>query len=95
MSAIQSHYGESIIRARFADYVIRFIRLTARYEQDTTGSTKIDFPSKAFKDGHLGSGMTFSDDFVKSREMDLNRPRMEGWKKSRSYQYWKEVSYHK
>ncbi len=93
MNAIHSHYGESMIRARFADYVTRFVRLAARYEQDTLGSTKIDFPSKMFVEGQLGSGMTFSEDAVRAKEMALNGPRIEGWRRSRSYQYYKDVGW--
>lgn len=91
VSAIGSHLGETVIRAKFADYFNRFIRLAARYEQDTTGSTRIGFPSRRAAPGQLGSGMTFPDEATKAREMSLNVQRIEGWRRSKSYLYWKAV----
>ncbi len=89
MAAINAHLGETIIRAKFADYINRFIRLAARYEQDNTGSTKIGYVSRAVAPGALGSGMTFADESIKSKEMALNVHRIEGWRRSKSYAYWR------
>lgn len=89
ITSIASHIGETVIRAKFAHYFARFIRLAARYEQDVIGSTKIGYSSRSASQGQLGSGMTFPDDATKAKEMHLNLYRIEGWRKSKSYQYWK------
>ncbi|GAA5830769.1 hypothetical protein JCM3770_000237, partial [Rhodotorula araucariae] len=85
LNAIQSHYGEAVIRARFVDYVSRFVRLASRYEEDTTAATTIGFPSAQARDGHLGSGIVFNDESVGAREVAVNAPRIEAWMKTPSY----------
>ncbi|TKA55207.1 hypothetical protein B0A53_02177 [Rhodotorula sp. CCFEE 5036] len=56
LSAIQSHYGESVIRARFADYIHRFIRIASRYEEETTSATTIGYPCAAHNSAAAGAG---------------------------------------
>lgn len=67
-TAIEFHYGESLVRVRFTEYVMRFVRLASRYEEETyspdptekEGSskpkTKIGYPSVPFKEGQAGGG---------------------------------------
>ncbi|CED83201.1 Arf3-interacting protein 1, N-terminal domain [Phaffia rhodozyma] len=60
-SLISNHYGESIIRARFAEYIHRFIRLASRYEEETyapSSGARIWYPSVPCDPlkGRLGSG---------------------------------------
>lgn len=90
MSLIGSHVGETVIRARFADYVLRFTRLAARYEEDNFGSTKIGFPTRAFGD-QLGSGTFFIDDASRVREMAGAKKRIEAWRGTKTYEFWKIV----
>lgn len=92
MTCIAYHYGEQLIRAKFTDYVQRFVRLAARYEEDVLGSTQIGYPSMTFSDGHLGSGMVL-DDALGARELTGNATRIEGWRRSDSYDYYKTVSH--
>jgi hypothetical protein len=86
MTAIAYHYGESMVRARFTEYCTRFIRLASRYEEDTFGSTSIGFSSSPYSEGHLGSG-TILDDSVK----ELSASRIEGWRRTTSYEYYVQV----
>jgi hypothetical protein len=75
------------------EFVTRFVRLAARYEEETYGSTKISFPSSNFSPGtpnsqpQLGSGMIFVDEATYMRELSANASRIEGWRKTNSYQY--------
>ncbi|BGP39727.1 hypothetical protein JCM10450v2_003696 [Rhodotorula kratochvilovae] len=87
LNAIQSHYGEAVIRARFADYVSRFVRLASRYEEETSSSstTSIGFPSAPAREGQLGSGIVFGDEGAGARELAANAPRIEAWMKTPSY----------
>lgn len=92
LRAIASHISEAAIRARFSEYVHRFIRLASRYEEENFGSTKIGFRSKKAKGQELGSGHTFANDSARRSELSSNAARIEGWRGTRSYEYWKQVS---
>jgi len=77
------------VRARFTDYVQRFVRLASRYEEDTTGTTTIGFRSLPFTisqdTARLGSGMFFVDDAAGARELQANAARIEGWRRTELY----------
>ncbi|KAF7357919.1 Protein mesA [Mycena venus] len=90
-SAIEYHYGESLVRVRFTEYVLRFVRLASRYEEDMTGTTKFGYPSYAFDsrapNPRLGSGIVFNDDSTGRKELAANSHRIEAWRKTNSYEY--------
>ncbi|KAJ9120179.1 hypothetical protein QFC22_003078 [Naganishia vaughanmartiniae] len=90
LGMVASGCSETVLRARFAEYIHRFVRLAARYEEDSTGHTMIGFASKRAQGQELGSGYDFVNDTNKAREFALYGPRIEAWQKSQSYQYWKE-----
>jgi hypothetical protein len=90
MAAIAYHFGEGLVRTRFMEYVSRFVRLAARYEEDTYGMTKLSYPSVSFSLGmpsQLGSGILFGDEVTCVRELSSNASRIEGWRKTNSYQH--------
>jgi hypothetical protein len=100
LASIQLHYGEASIRARFMDYVNRFVRLASRYEEDKTGSTSIGFPSSVFvpatrtTPARLGRGAVFSEDeVVNLAEMSASLGRIEGWRSTSSYVTFRNVRY--
>jgi hypothetical protein len=79
------------------EYLQRFVRLAARYEEEAYGSTKIGYRSIMFSEGSgsysvLGSGMIFPDDSVALKEIALNANRIESWRKTKMYEYYAEVS---
>ncbi|KAH8996382.1 spindle pole body interacting protein [Lactarius akahatsu] len=87
ITAINFHFGETLVRARFVEYVWRFVRLASRYEEDVLGTTTIGFPGGSFTEGpgvtsHLGSGIVFLDDAAGSREVLANASRIEGWRRT-------------
>ncbi|KAJ6456380.1 stabilization of polarity axis-domain-containing protein [Mycena sanguinolenta] len=90
-SAIEYHYGESLVRVRFTEYVLRFVRLASRYEEDTTGTTKFGYPSCSFDHRQptprLGSGVVFNDEAAGRKELAANSHRIEAWRKTNSYEY--------
>lgn len=94
LSAISLHYGESHVRARFAEYASRFVRLAARYEEEVLGlETTIGFPTLSYSEGpgeeaRLGSGLCFSDEAAGARELAANASRIEAWRRTRSYELW-------
>ena len=84
---IQAHYGESAVRARFTEYVRKFLRLASRYEEEKSGFSSIDYPSKRFTPGNLGSGPTFSSmtpDELR-RELNASMARIDGWRRTIAY----------
>lgn len=96
VSAISDHFGEALVRARFTEYVQRFVRLAARYEEEYLGSTKIGYPSSSVSfdsEGHcqLGSGLIFSDESAVVKELSANANRIEGWRRTKMYQHYSLV----
>ncbi|CCM03276.1 uncharacterized protein FIBRA_05404 [Fibroporia radiculosa] len=90
LSAISSHFGEAHVRARFTEYAGRFVRLAARYEEDTMGSTMIGYPSATYSERpgeprRLGSGIDFVDEGMCMREIAVNASRIEAWRRTESY----------
>ncbi|CDS05066.1 hypothetical protein LRAMOSA07595 [Lichtheimia ramosa] len=87
MSAVQSHYGESHVRAKFQEYVARFVRLSAAYEEEVYHHSKLSWPYDPQNDptGLLGHGHVFPDEATKQRELTLNANRIEAWRKTISY----------
>ncbi|KAJ7141102.1 mesa protein [Mycena epipterygia] len=90
-SAIEYHYGESLVRVRFTEYVLRFVRLASRYEEDVSGTTKFGYPSCSFDsrlpNPRLGSGIVFNDESAGRKELAANSHRIEAWRKTNSYEY--------
>lgn len=101
---IQQHHGEQNVRQRFTEYVQRFVRTAARYEEDQFGRTEIGFRSAPFVPGgvgahlasgivgvQLGSGIIPTDSVAFAKELNANASRIEGWRKTRSYEYYATV----
>ncbi|PPQ68193.1 hypothetical protein CVT25_015025 [Psilocybe cyanescens] len=97
-TAIDDHFGESLVRMRFTEYVTRFVRLASRYEEEITGKTTFGFPSAPFTENpgrspKLGSGIAFSDEATCLKELVANAHRIEAWRKTNSYRYLILASY--
>ncbi|KAF9433696.1 hypothetical protein BGZ76_009100 [Entomortierella beljakovae] len=92
LSAIHAHYGEMVIRAKFQDYVTRFVQLASQYEEQTYGQTTIGLNSINTPEStkYLGTGLDFADDASRSREISANSSRIEGWRVTTSYTYLQE-----
>jgi hypothetical protein len=65
--------------------------MTGRYEEEFYGQTSIGYPSQSYRDSQLGSGFMFPDEQTKVKEWAINSSRIEGWRRTRSYRYWREV----
>ncbi|CAO3629338.1 unnamed protein product [Cunninghamella echinulata] len=92
LSSIQAHYGETSIRAKFQDYVNRFVRLAALYEDQVYHESKISWAgdNEADPTGLLGFGLVFPDDATKQRELAVSAGRIEGWRQTLSYKYFQK-----
>lgn len=93
LSAIHSHYGEAAIRAKFEEYMQRFVRLAALYEIETYHSTKIGSTTSRIADplGIQGESLVFADEAARQREVAANTNRIEGWRQTISYRYYQKV----
>ncbi|KAI8376380.1 docking domain of Afi1 for Arf3 in vesicle trafficking-domain-containing protein [Radiomyces spectabilis] len=90
LAAIQAHYDETSIRAKFQEYVLRFVRLAGLYEEEMYHTTKIGWAGSEEneKDKLLGHGPVFPDEATKQRELAANAGRIEGWRQTISYRYY-------
>lgn len=88
LASIQAHYGETSIRAKFQDYVFRFVRLAALYEEQVYGETHIGWNSEK---NVLGYGPVFADDLAQQKELNAYANRIEGWRQTISYKYYQRV----
>lgn len=90
MKCIQAHYGEMAVRAKFQEYVLRFVRLAARYEEVNYGLTGLCWKSDK---NTLGYGPVFVDQATEQRELEVYANRIEAWRQTISYKYYQEVKY--
>ncbi|GAA5968749.1 hypothetical protein JCM11641_000720 [Rhodosporidiobolus odoratus] len=99
LHAIAAHYGESVIRARFTDYVSRFVRLASKYEEDATWTTSIGIRSATFAErpmgaAGLGSGIVAADEGTLTREVAASAARIEAWNQTASYKLCQQAFRH-
>ncbi|KAF9918434.1 hypothetical protein BX616_008874 [Lobosporangium transversale] len=92
LNSIQAHYGEMVIRAKFQDYVARFVQLASQYEEATYGQTTIGLNRTNTPESikYLGTGLVFIDEASRAREIAANSSRIEGWRSTTSYKYLQE-----
>lgn len=78
---------------RFTEYVTRFVRLASKYEEETTGITRIGYLTSNFVEGtmerhaQLGSGIFFGDEASCIRELNANAHRIHAWRSTNSYRH--------
>ncbi|KAL9587495.1 MAG: hypothetical protein Q9212_000197 [Teloschistes hypoglaucus] len=88
LKSISSRHGESVIRSKWREYVIRFTRIAAAFEESVYGASAL-FVGAAEADagahGVHGHGYVWADDASRARELGANVWRIEGWRNTRSY----------
>ncbi|KAL9103564.1 MAG: hypothetical protein Q9163_001402 [Psora crenata] len=88
LSSISSRHGESAIRTKFREYIIKFTRISAAFEETVYGASALYIGASeadAGAHGVSGHGYVWPDDAAKSRELGANVWRIEGWRNTRSY----------
>jgi len=86
--SISSRHGEAAIRSMWRDYIIRFTRIGAAFEESVYGASALYIGASeadAGAHGVHGHGYVWSDDAAKARELGANVWRIEGWRNTRSY----------
>ncbi|KAL8705784.1 MAG: hypothetical protein Q9201_001130 [Fulgogasparrea decipioides] len=88
LRSISSRHGESVIRSKWRDFVIKFTRIAAAFEESVYGASAL-FVGAAEADagahGVHGHGYVWADDAARARELGANVWRIEGWRNTRSY----------
>ncbi|KAH8176373.1 docking domain of afi1 for arf3 in vesicle trafficking domain-containing protein [Sarocladium implicatum] len=88
LRSIAARHGERVIRAKWRDWVLKFTRIAAQFEESVYGASALYIGSEdqeAALPGASGHGYVWSDDTAKHKELAGNVTRIEGWRNTRSY----------
>ncbi|KAL2037410.1 hypothetical protein N7G274_009895 [Stereocaulon virgatum] len=87
-SSILSRHGEAAIRSKWRDYILKFTRIAAAFEESVYGASALYIGASEADSGAYGvhgHGYVWPDDTSKARELGANVWRIEGWRLTRSY----------
>ncbi|KAI6373658.1 hypothetical protein MCOR25_003430 [Pyricularia grisea] len=88
LRSIAARAGERVVRAKWRDWVVKFTRIAAAFEESVYGASALyiggDEPEGAVVPVG-GHGYVWADDNAKMRELAGNVTRIEGWRNTRSY----------
>lgn len=88
LKSIAIRHGERVIRAKWRDWVLKFTRIAAQFEESVYGASALYIGSEdegMSTPGASGHGYVWSDDAAKQKELAGNVTRIEGWRNTRSY----------
>ncbi|KAL8827989.1 MAG: hypothetical protein Q9191_002858 [Dirinaria sp. TL-2023a] len=88
LTSITSRHGESVIRQKFRQYIARFTRIAAAFEESVYGASALYVGASdadAGAHGVKGHGYVWVDENARGRELGANVWRIEGWRNTRSY----------
>ena len=88
LRSIAVRHGERVIRAKWRDWVLKFTRIAAQFEESVYGASALYIGSEDQEmtpPGASGHGYVWSDDAAKNKELAGNVTRIEGWRNTRSY----------
>lgn len=87
--SIALRHGERVIRAKWRDWVVKFTRVAAAFEESVYGASALHVGSDEYESnipaGVAGHGYVWSDEASKAKELAGNVMRIEGWRNTRSY----------
>lgn len=88
LRSITARHGESAIRCKWRDYITKFTRIAAAFEESVYGASAL-YPGTMEMDagahGVRGHGYVWPDEQSRLRELGANVCRIEGWRNTRSY----------
>ncbi|KAL6715597.1 hypothetical protein ACLMJK_006558 [Lecanora helva] len=87
-NSISSRHGETAIRSKWRDYISRFTRIAAAFEESVYGASALYIGAAEADEGAHGvhgHGYVWPDDAAKARELGANVWRIEGWRNTRSF----------
>jgi hypothetical protein len=86
--SINARHGERVIRAKWRDWVVKFTRIAAQFEESVYGASALYIggeDQELLSPTVRGHGYVWADDTTKNRELASNVTRIEGWRNTRSY----------
>ncbi|KAH6687286.1 docking domain of Afi1 for Arf3 in vesicle trafficking-domain-containing protein [Plectosphaerella plurivora] len=88
LKSIAARRGERVIRAKWRDWVIKFTRIAAAFEESVYGASALYIGGDDAEQGATGiggHGYVWVDEPSKQKELAGNVTRIEGWRNTRSY----------
>ncbi|TRX91157.1 hypothetical protein FHL15_007945 [Xylaria flabelliformis] len=85
LKSIAARHGERVIRAKWRDWVLRFTRIAAAFEESVYGVSALHVGGDEHEQITGGHGFVWADDTAKQKELAGNVYRIEGWRNTRSY----------
>lgn len=88
LRSIAARHGEAAIRAKWRDYITKFTRIAAAFEESVYGASALYVGASeadAGAYGVQGHGYVWPSDEARTRELGANVSRIEGWRNTRSY----------
>ncbi|KAK0389160.1 hypothetical protein NLU13_2735 [Sarocladium strictum] len=88
LRSIAARHGERVIRAKWRDWVLKFTRISAQFEESVYGASALYIggeEQEAMLPGASGHGYVWPDETAKHKELAGNVTRIEGWRNTRSY----------
>lgn len=95
LRSITARHGEGVIRAKWRDWVVKFTRVAAAFEESVYGASALHIGGEeadALVGGISGHGFVWPDEASKQRELAGGVSRIEGWRNTRSYYSFVQVS---
>ncbi|TDZ36302.1 Protein mesA [Colletotrichum spinosum] len=88
LRSIAARHGERVVRAKWRDWVIKFTRVAAAFEESVYGASALYIGGDELDVNVLGingHGYVWPDEQSKHKELAGNVTRIEGWRNTRSY----------
>lgn len=88
LRSIAARHGEGVIRSKWRDWVDKFSRIAAAFEESVYGASALYIGSEEVDSGVAGvsgHGYVWSDEASKQKELAGSLSRIEGWRNTRSY----------
>lgn len=95
LRSIAARHGERVIRAKWRDWVNRFTRIAAQFEESVYSASALYIGGQdqdLALPGASGHGYVWADDTAKFKELAGNVTRIEGWRNTRSYYSYIQVN---
>lgn len=106
LKSIAARHGERVVRAKWRDWVVKFTRVAAAFEESVYGASALYIggdedanggavitPSSGANGILSGHGYVWPDEPSKHKELAGNVTRIEGWRNTRSYYSYIQVSH--
>ncbi|KAI9727592.1 MAG: hypothetical protein M1834_008031 [Cirrosporium novae-zelandiae] len=95
LRSIANRHGEAAIRSKWRDYITKFTRIAAAFEESVYGASALyiggeEADADAGGTGVRGHGYVWPDEGARLRELGGNVTRIEGWRNTRSYHAFKQ-----